>query len=245
MESYSVTNIGQLRKVNQDFVFASDKAVGRLPNLYIVADGLGGYNAGDRASSYAVEVIQDSIRSAAREKNPVRLLRKAIEAANQAIWEESHTIDKYSGMGTTIVAATVIRKTLYVANVGDSRLYLLPKKEEEQEIRQITRDHSWVEELVRLGRIDPSQRRNHPQKHVITRAVGTEPEVAVDFFEERLRAGERLLLCSDGLTNMIEDEEIASIITKEETLRSAGEQLVKTANKNGGYDNISVLLVRI
>lgn len=237
MNVFSMTDVGRARSVNQDSVYASGKAVGKLPNLFIVADGMGGHNAGDRASGYAVEVMVDEIRKS-RERNPVKSLRLAIEMANSKVLEEARSEEKYHGMGTTIVAATVINHVLYVANVGDSRLYLIGK----DGIYQITRDHSLVEEMIRLGNLTREEGRMHPDRNIITRAVGVDPSVKIDFFDLKLNRQDKILMCSDGLTNMLEDEEIRQLIQNEATLQDAGKKLVEAANRNGGRDNITVLL---
>jgi serine/threonine protein phosphatase PrpC len=142
-------------------------------------------------------------------------------------------------MGTTVVAATVIGDHLHVANVGDSRLYLI----NHEAIRQITRDHSLVEEMVRLGEMDKADAKDHPDKNIITRAVGVVPELSVDFFEVELKPGDTVLMCSDGLTNMIEDEEIKKIVLGQRDIVEKAEKLIDTANENGGKDNITVVLI--
>ncbi|EET60047.1 protein phosphatase 2C [Marvinbryantia formatexigens DSM 14469] len=239
MESYCITDVGRIRSVNQDYVFASDTPVGRLPNLFVVADGMGGHNAGDRASSYAVEVFLRNVRWE-RDKNPIRIIRRSIEKANTKVLEEANSREKYQGMGTTMVVATIVKDILYVANVGDSRLYLIGGKS----IRQITRDHSLVEEMIRAGGLTREEGRYHPDKNVITRAIGVEERVAIDFFDVQVSKNDTLLLCTDGLSNMLTDEEMKRIITEESSLRIAGKRLVEAANKNGGSDNITALLVR-
>ncbi len=239
MRSYSITDVGRVRSINQDYVFASDAPVGKLPNLFVVADGMGGHNAGDRASSYAVEVFLNNVRRE-KEKNPVKVIRRSIEKANAKVFEEARSQEKYKGMGTTMVAATVVGDTLYVANVGDSRLYLI-----KDGIRQITRDHSLVEEIIRAGGLTREEARSHPDKNVITRAVGVEKTVAIDFFDVTVKQGDKLLLCTDGLSNMLTDEQIGRIIEGESDLQTAGEQLVAEANRGGGYDNITALLVKV
>lgn len=239
MESYCITDAGRIRSVNQDYVFASDKPVGRLPNLFVVADGMGGHNAGDRASSYAVEVFLANVRKE-RERNVIKIIRRSIEKANTKVLEEANSTEKYYGMGTTMVVATVVKDMLYVANVGDSRLYLVGDT-----IRQITRDHSLVEEMIRAGGITREEGRRHPDKNVITRAVGVEKTVAIDFFDVRVKKSDILLLCSDGLSNMVTDEEIERIIKEERSPERAGKRLVETANQNGGCDNITALLVKL
>ena len=222
--------------MNQDFVYASDQPVGSLSNLYIVADGMGGHNAGDLASRTTVETVVDYIEGA-KEKRPIPLLDAAIQAANQKVIEISLTDKSLEGLGTTVVAATVQDGCLYVANVGDSRLYLL-----DHQIEQITRDHSLVEEMVRAGEIKREEARHHEKKNVITRAVGVEKKLRIDFFDVALNPGDRFLLCSDGLTNMVEDEDMLRLVSRETSLEAAALKLVAAANRNGGKDNISVVL---
>lgn len=237
MKSYCVTDVGVKRNMNQDFVYASDQPVGNLSNLYIVADGMGGHNAGDLASRYTVETMVDYIEGA-KETRAIPLLEAAVAAANSEVMKKSMTDKSLAGMGTTVVAATVQEDCLYVANVGDSRLYLL-----DDGIEQITRDHSLVEEMVRAGELGREDARNHPEKNIITRAVGVRERIRVDFFDVALNPGDRFLLCSDGLTNMVDDEEILDLVNRERSLEAAAHRLVAMANRNGGKDNISVVLV--
>ncbi len=237
MRSSALTDVGIKRNMNQDFVYASDQKVGCLENLYIVADGMGGHNAGDYASRCAVETIVDYIGSA-DEKPPVALLLEAVQAANETVVARSVQDKKLEGMGTTLVAATVQKGCLYVANVGDSRLYIL----DEDEIVQITRDHSLVEEMVRSGQLAREKARTHPEKNVITSAVGMKTMPKIDCFDAALYPGDIFLICSDGLTNMLEDEEILRIVHSQEDLLGAAQKLIDAANRNGGSDNISVIL---
>ncbi len=238
MKSYSITDVGQKRTVNQDFVFTSETPVGNLPNLFVVADGMGGHKAGDFASSYAVEILLSTIRED-ENSNPVKIIRAAIENANTQLLREASDNEAMSGMGTTMVLVTIVGHYAYVANVGDSRLYLI----DEDKISQITKDHSLVEEIVRMGEISRDDARNHPDKNIITRALGAGRDVDVDFFDIRLTPGDILLLCSDGLSNMVPDEDIRQVILTSETLEETGLRLVSMANDNGGRDNIAVVLV--
>lgn len=242
LEAYSVTDIGRKRQLNQDYVFSSAKPMGNMPNLFIVADGMGGHNAGDYASKCTVETVVSEIRNSF-EKNPTIIVRNAIETANSKIRELAAADENLLGMGTTLVVATVIGKYLQVANVGDSRLYLVDKKG----IRQITRDHSLVEEMIRLGGLSREDARKHPDKNIITRAIGAKDEVEPEFFTEELEPGDIILMCSDGLSNMLEDKEIEKIIQDEETaeIKQKAEALINAANNNGGKDNIAVVLVKI
>ena len=239
LRSYAITDIGRKRKLNQDFIYLSETPIGNLPNVFIVADGMGGHNAGDYASRYAVETVVDEI-GASFEKNPVRILGAAIEKANTLIRQSAQENEAYSGMGTTMVAATCMGRYLEVANVGDSRLYVIG-----EQIKQITRDHSLVEEMVRMGGLDKASARNHPDKNIITRAIGAQDYIEPDFFDVELQAGNMVLLCSDGLTNMVEDEAIYQILTESGSLKDRVEKLVETANRNGGKDNISVVVIEL
>ena len=222
MKTYSITDTGILREMNQDYFFASDEPVGNLPNLYIVADGMGGHKAGDYASRYTTQRIVASVSRSSGEE-PVTILKDEAK----------------KGMGTTLVAATIIDGRLYVANVGDSRLYIIGT----DGIRQITRDHSLVAEMVRIGEVGAKEAREHPDKNIITRAVGAGEEVEADFFEVELKKDDHILICTDGLTNMVEDEEICSIILRDASIEERAGLLVKTANDNGGKDNITVMII--
>lgn len=224
--------------MNQDYVFASEDPVGNLPNLFVVADGMGGHNAGDYASSHAVGILVDEIREDA-DFNPVKVIRHAIESANTEIFEQAQNDEKLKGMGTTMVVMTIVGNYAYVANVGDSRLY-----EIKEQIQQVTRDHSLVQEMVRMGEITADEARNHPDKNIITRALGAEKTVDIDFFDLKLETVSRILMCSDGLSNMVSDSRIEEIVSgSEEELNRKGEILIDEANRNGGRDNIAIILV--
>ena len=238
MRVYSATDVGQKRKMNQDYVFVSKDPVGNLPNLFVVADGMGGHNAGDFASSHAVQILVDEIRKDA-DFNPIKVLRHAIETANMEILERAQQDEALKGMGTTMVVATIVGHYAYVANVGDSRLYLI-----QGQIRQVTRDHSLVQEMVRMGELKPEEARNHPDKNIITRVLGADRTVDIDFFDLKMEPDSTILMCSDGLSNMVEDSKIEEIILdKTEELPRKGEELLEEANRNGGKDNIAVILV--
>ena len=237
LRSYAVTDIGRRRQINQDFVYLSETPVGNLPNIFIVADGMGGHNAGDFASRYAVETIVGEVK-ASFEKNPTIILGKAIDKANACIRQKAVGDKTLMGMGTTIVIATCIGKYLEVANVGDSRLYLVNDR-----IEQVTIDHSLVEEMIQRGGIDRRSARNHPDKNIITRALGARNTIEADFFNLELEAGDIVLLCSDGLTNMVEDEDIRRVLKSGRDLKERAETLVQMANDNGGKDNISVIII--
>lgn len=237
--SFSITDTGRKRKMNQDYVFTSDIPVGSLSSLYIVADGMGGHNAGDYASRFTVDYVSSKAGHAV-DGDPARVLKEAIQEANRELRAIAAKNPAMFGMGTTFVAAVVKDNRLLAANVGDSRLYIL---HEPAGIRQVTVDHSLVEEMVRAGKLDRKEARLVPDRNIITRAVGAEDDLEVDLFRQELSEGDLLLLCSDGLTTMLEDEDIARIVFSFRSLEKAADRLVYAANMAGGKDNISAILV--
>ena len=237
MISYAKTDTGLVRRSNQDFLFAADQPVGPLPNLFIVADGMGGHKAGDFASRYVVEHMKEYIENS-DPASPVMILRKALEKTNQGLFEEAQGNPDREGMGSTLVAATIEDDMMYVANVGDSRLYLL-----RDSLAQITRDHSLVEEMVARGKMERDSESYRSQKNIITRAMGIGNRVEADFFEVPLLECDCILLRSDGLTNMVDDAEISRVLKTTDTLKEKTEALVDEANRNGGKDNIAIVLV--
>lgn len=239
MKTFSKTEIGMVREVNQDYVFVSDLPVGSLPNLFVVADGMGGHKAGEFASRFTVEVVKEALAESS-EEGPEAMIRQAITSANRKLLETAKQDSRMEGMGTTLVVATVIERTLYLANVGDSRLYLL-----NDEIKQVTKDHSLVQEMVRLGGIKQEEAKNHPDKNIITRAIGAKEDVEIDFYEYRLKKGDVILMCTDGLSNMVEDEEMLHIVKGSRDVVEAVEGLIERANQNGGKDNIGVVVVDV
>lgn len=237
MIAYGESNVGRKRTINQDCIFVSETNIGKLPNLFIVADGMGGHKAGDVASKTSVDLFVNFVCNTDM-TDPVNIIDAGIKLANDEVYEMASTNSDYIGMGTTFVVASVIDNRVYIANVGDSRLYLIGK-----DIVQITRDHSLVEEMINLGEIGRNEARTHYKKNIITRAVGVEKSVVADIFQIEILKGDKLLLCSDGLSNMIEDYDIKRIITGSDNLEDAVHKLIDKANENGGTDNISVVLV--
>ena len=237
MISFGSTHVGQKRSINQDYIYFSDTPVGNLPNLYIVADGMGGHKAGDKASSFAVEEFVKHIRNAT-EEHPLILMRNAMNSVNEALYHLAVSKPEYEGMGTTFVAAVVLEDELYLMNIGDSRLYIL-----DENLTQISLDHSLVEELVRSGQLTKEEAKNHPQKNVITRAVGVDTKVKADYFQVSMEEVRSILLCSDGLTNMITEQTIKYVLENTKSIQKAAEALIGLANDNGGLDNISVVII--
>ena len=227
MKTFSISDIGKRREMNQDYMYTSENAVGNLPNLFIVADGMGGHKAGEYASRYTVETIVESIEKDERTE-PVEVIEHAICKANEELIKKAAGDEAMSGMGTTVVVVTVIGKKAWVANVGDSRMYVVGK-----EIKQVTRDHSLVEEMVRMGEIAKDA----------AKAIGAADKVVADFFQVNLEPQDYILICTDGLTNMVEDQDIRSIINSQRDVAECAERLVRTANDNGGKDNITVVVI--
>lgn len=239
MRAYAATDVGRVREVNQDYIYCSLKPVGKLPNLFLVADGMGGHKAGDLASRYTVETLIENIENS-HSDNPITIINDAIVNANKLLLMKAAESEEYSGMGTTLVVCTIIGESMYVANVGDSRLYLYDGK-----LSQITRDHSLVEEMVALGKLNRDEARRHEKKNVITRAIGGAKEVMADFFEAELTAGNRIIMCSDGLSNMVDDSEIEQIMSSDLAIEDKTRKLLDRANENGGKDNIAVVIVEL
>ena len=224
-----VTDVGRVRDGNEDdFLDQADRL-----GLVAVADGMGGHRAGEVASATALEALRAAVASG-------EPLREAIEGANDAVLEKSESDHELQGMGTTLTAGMLgTDGSLMVGHVGDSRAYLV----RDGELRQITDDHSLVEEMVRGGELTPEQAEVHPQRSIITRALGIEPQVDVDVYPIELQPGDRILLCSDGLTTMVRPDEIANIVRREADPRRAAQLLVDAANAAGGEDNVTAVIV--
>jgi protein phosphatase len=228
----AATDAGRTRRRNED-------AYALEPPLYVVADGMGGAQAGELASRLAVAAFREFHE--ADELEPEARLEATVREANRRIYERAQGDTSVAGMGTTITAALVEGSRVVVGHVGDSRAYLLRSGA----LEQLTEDHSLVADLVRSGQLTSEEAETHPQRSVITRALGTDAEVDVDTFAIDVGPGDVLLLCSDGLTTMLSDEEITGIVLESDELDAAAKALVRAANRRGGEDNITVVLVRI
>jgi serine/threonine protein phosphatase PrpC len=227
-ETISKTDTGRQRRGNEDNAWA------RAP-VFVVADGMGGAQAGEVASRLAIEAFQHELPGSGP---PEQRLAECVRAANRTIYEMSRSEDERAGMGTTLTAAYLDDSDLAIAHVGDSRAYLF----RDRRLKRLTQDHSLVEELVRRGKLTEEQAAEHPQRSIITRALGPEPDVEVDTWTYPVQAGDVLLLCSDGLTSMISEETITEILAGTPVLRDAAERLIGAANEAGGRDNITVIL---
>ena len=241
MQAWGLTDPGMIRPQNQD-----DYAIvklGRDQLLAIVCDGMGGAKSGNIASRMAVDTFSDevrrTIRSSMKQERIDKMLLDAVELANKAVYEQSHLSDEYQGMGTTLVAALFQKDTVTVANVGDSRAYLFNK----DGMSSITTDHSLVELMVQRGELSREAAKNHPGKNLITRAVGTEATVECDIYHHKLSKGDCVLLCSDGLSNVMSDQEILFEVVHGVKKNDCCQRLLKIANYRGAPDNVTVALV--
>jgi serine/threonine protein phosphatase PrpC len=245
----AISDVGRKRKGNEDSLFVNPEQ-----RLYVVADGMGGHAAGEVASRVAVEAINEFVCLTSGDEDitwPFGLdsnisfdgnrLKSAIQYANRKVLDATRERKEYTGMATTVVAVLVEGKKANLAHVGDSRVYLV----RDHVLKQLTSDHSWVNEQIELGAISPDQARSHPLRNVVTRALGGKPDLQVDLQVHEIEPGDVLLMCSDGLTTMLPDNEITHLFSEsEQEIERAARLLVDGANQRGGEDNITVLLVK-
>lgn len=239
MEAYFVTDIGKVRSHNEDSGGIFYNKTRQI--LAIVADGMGGHSGGEVASQLATNLIQKKWEEQKGLKNPKEVeewIRKNITKANEVVYQEAKKKEDLEGMGTTVVLAVATEEFVTIAHIGDSRCYLY----NDEEFRQLTEDHSLVNELLRAGQISPDDAAYHPRKNVLSRALGTEAVVEGEIQTIVWEEGDKLLLCSDGLTSNVGDEELAEFMRKE-AIENVSEQLINLANERGGEDNISIALI--
>ncbi len=239
MRTYGATDVGMVRTSNQD-VF-KNTVLDTNAVLSVVCDGMGGAKAGNIASSLVADAVTDYVVKSYSPQMAAlsieNLLKTAVASANLEVFKKASNDENLKGMGTTVVAALVRNDAAYIAHVGDSRAYII----ENDEMRQITRDHSVIQDLIEGGHITPDEAKNHPEKNIITRAVGTRENVIVDFVEENIGDG-ILLLCTDGVTNTLTNNDIR-LVLKKSNLEDAAEKLLQTANEKISNDNVTVTLV--
>jgi serine/threonine protein phosphatase PrpC len=249
IDSFGVSDIGRRRKLNEDNVLVDDDL-----GLFVVADGMGGHNAGEVASSLAVEVVSNFIRRSREEEEitwPYGIdpkislngnrLRTAVMLANKRVWKEADNREEYTGMGTTLVAALVASEEVVLCNAGDSRAYRL----RDAKLEQVTTDDSWVQAAFSEGVLQPQEIQYHPMRNIITKAIGAREAIEVNILEEGLQSGDIYLLCSDGLHGMVNDQDIERImVSAEGDLEKAVRALIEAANAGGGKDNISAVIFR-
>lgn len=242
MKTYSATRAGENKAVNQDCFLCEAKSVGEFANLFIVADGMGGYNGGEVASRFCVDHVKKHIEEVKNGTSVISVMKEAVSSTNDILRDKAAKSEEISRCGTTVVMATITNEDiLYVANIGDSRLYHLSNNE----LHQITEDHSLVEEMVKKGHISREKARFHPDKNIITKAIGSEPFIEPDFFEVKVKEGDRILLCSDGVSNMMEEGRLKEILASPWELSEIGDTLVRTAVENGGKDDITLVIIEV
>lgn len=244
MQFYSLTDRGKLREVNEDACYAGN--IGPY-TLLILADGMGGHRGGATASKKAIEKIREILEQSLTEKmlpgQIMLLLSDALREANREIIALSRNVPTLIGMGTTCDICLLVKNIAYIAHIGDSRIYKLSGGH--GTLTRLTKDHSLVEYMIETGAITEEEAVHHPQKNVILRALGTAEDTEADVFYEKFSPGDTLLMCSDGLTNMLEENVVLEILSSEENPESAAQILIDKANDAGGQDNITVVIAKI
>jgi serine/threonine protein phosphatase PrpC len=234
---HGISHPGMVRPLNEDSF--SCVSLGKW-SLYVVADGMGGHDAGEIASRLAVETVCKEMENHTKKNEDLlKIVEDVVQRANLEVNKEG--VQRGSNMGTTLALALVADDTAYVANVGDSRVYWM----ENGSIAQITRDHSLVAKLVDAGKLTKEEARNHPKSNLLYRTIGTDEHIKVDTFRVALNKGGNLMLCTDGLWNEVSDEDIYKLVSSEKDVRSASEELIRMANENGGRDNITAIVVKV
>lgn len=239
------TDLGRTRPINEDGYYISDYNKECEAIYAVVADGMGGHQAGEVASTMAICEIRDAVNErcfGGMTGSDIKdMLVTAVKKANRMIYQKSQEVQSLGGMGTTVTMCLIFDDKGFVAHVGDSRAYVL----RDGQLHQITTDHSLVHELVKIGQITAEEAAHHPQKNVITRALGTDSGVEIDLYEFTVLPGDLVLLCSDGLTNMLSDPELIEILTEKQSdsLTGLAEKLIASANEKGGFDNITAVLL--
>ncbi len=231
MRIEAISETGLVRKENEDSYLINDRL-----GLFAVADGMGGHEAGEVASRLAVKTLEESMSANGKNDGALAL---AIQAANREIYRQSQEKQDLAGMGTTITAVHCGEGKVFIGHVGDSRAYLIRNSQ----ATLLTRDHSLVSELVRSGHISEEEAETHPHRHIVTRALGTEPGVEVDILSPVIEQGDRLFLCTDGLSNLVKPEEVVLAIKSNDSPAAALEKLKQLALERGGFDNITALLI--
>ncbi|MPW26035.1 Stp1/IreP family PP2C-type Ser/Thr phosphatase [Alkalibaculum sp. M08DMB] len=232
------SHIGKVRTVNQDAYFVLDNPNSNI-KVFAVADGLGGHNAGEVASNMLIEKISDTFNQSILINGVVNqdIVIEKIKSVNREIFEKGIQNEHLNKMGTTLSLTVIVNEIIYIFHVGDSRTYIVNQKE----ILQLTKDHSLVEQLVMQGEISRQEAENHPNKNVLTRAIGTDQEIEIDFYKYAVKKSDKILLCTDGLTNLLNTEEIKEIINNN-NCKDAVEELIDKANEYGGFDNITAIV---
>ena len=237
---FAKTDIGKVREQNQDYYYISEET--SEPKIYILADGMGGYKGGEIASKIATEsvknYIQNNFVNITKEKEEIlKLIANAVEYANMVVYEKSKEDTELEGMGTTLEVCLIYNNKAYIGHIGDSRIYRIRK----DVIRKLTKDHSYVQQLVEDKRITREEAKTHPKKNMLTKALGCTPYVEPDLRARNFEKGDIFIMCSDGLTNMVDEKQIYELIKKD--VNKATDNLIIAANEAGGYDNITVIII--
>lgn len=240
MEIFAKSDVGKVRQKNEDSYYVADDELGI--DVFILADGMGGYTGGEIASALAVAgaksyIVNNYEITFNTKEDILKLANGAVEYANMIVYEKSKEDKNLEYMGSTIELVLIIKDDMYIAHAGDSRIYRLRKNI----FRKITKDHSYTEKLIKEGKITKEEARNHPKRNMITKGIGSAKLVEPDVMHKKLLKGDILLMCSDGLTNMVDEERIEQILREE---GNVAQKLVDEANKNGGLDNITVLVIK-
>ena len=237
---FAKTDIGKARELNQDYYYISP--LEEELKLYILADGMGGYKGGEVASNLATnaakEYVYQNFEKIEKEKNEIlKLVKEAILYANKVVYEKSKELKELEGMGTTLEICLIYNNKAYIGHIGDSRVYRLRKGI----MRRLTKDHSYVQQLIEDGKITREEANTHPKKNMLTKALGCMPYVEPDIRARNIEKSDIFMMCSDGLTNMVSEEMICETI--KENPQTAADELVRKANSAGGYDNITVIII--
>ena len=238
---FAKTDIGKAREINQDYYYISENT--EIPQVYILADGMGGYKGGEIASKLAVEsaarYIKSNFSSNLMEKEEIlKLVENAVEYANMVVYEKSKEVEELEGMGTTLEICLIYNNKAYIGHVGDSRIYRIRK----DVIRKLTKDHSYVQKLIEDKKITRDEAKSHPKKNMLTKALGCTPYVVPDIRARNFERGDIFIMCSDGLTNMVDEKRIYELVTQD--INKAADELINEANAAGGYDNITVIIIK-
>lgn len=238
---FAKTDIGKAREINQDYYYISENT--EIPQVFILADGMGGYKGGEIASKLAVEsaarYIKSNFSSNLMEKEEIlKLVENAVEYANMVVYEKSKEVQELEGMGTTLEICLIYNNKAYIGHVGDSRIYRIRK----DVIRKLTKDHSYVQKLIEDKKITREEAKSHPKKNMLTKALGCTPYVEPDIRARNFERGDIFIMCSDGLTNMVDEKRIYELVTQD--INKAADELINEANAAGGYDNITVIIIK-
>ena len=238
---FAKSDIGKSREINQDYYYISQDT--DVPRLYILADGMGGYKGGEIASKLATDTVKSYINSnfdenLVKKEEILKLIESAVEYANMVVYEKSKEVPELEGMGTTLEVCLIYNNKAYIGHVGDSRIYRIRKGV----IRKLTKDHSYVQQLVEDKKITREEAKTHPKKNMLTKALGCTPYVEPDIRARNFERDDIFIMCSDGLTNMVDDNNICELIMQDIT--TAADKLIENANASGGYDNITVIIIK-